>query len=112
MEIMPQQINKIPEPVATETAGEYGRRVHAALNQPACACPKRYSVCRWISYHQRTFTDIWHTAKSGRARIRLHGTATDFEVYALDGHNLLPRTRSFPRLADAKAYANLLWETI
>lgn len=65
--------------------------------------------------------DQWATARSGRARIRLCFRGHDFqpntyEVYALDGHELLPRTKSFPHtpegLAAARAYANDLWRTL
>jgi len=69
-------------------------------------------------------TDIWHEARSGRAKVRLYyrqdtsvwPTRSTYEVYALDGHELLPRTRSFPHteagLTAAKAYANTLWATL
>lgn len=60
--------------------------------------------------------DLWATSKSGRARIRCHDrgadwptAATRYDVYALDGHELLPRTKSFPTPEAARAYANTLW---
>lgn len=67
-------------------------------------------------------TDLneWATARSGNARIRLHTLPAHLhafkggtiEVYALDGHETLPRTRSFTDETEARAYANLLWATL
>jgi hypothetical protein len=57
----------------------------------------------------------WATARSGNARIRLYSDRGGVRVYALDGHELLPRTRDFvgPNAeADARTYANTLWATV
>jgi hypothetical protein len=57
--------------------------------------------------------DIWNSSKSGKVRIRLFtNTSGRFEVYALDGHELLPRTRSFDTVESARAYANSLWAAL
>lgn len=61
--------------------------------------------------------DEWATARSGAARVRLYDrNGTAYAVYALDGHELLPRTRSFPHTPagerDARTYANTLWASL
>lgn len=55
--------------------------------------------------------DEWATSRNGRLRIRLHNTRENgrFEVYALDGHELAPMTRSFVAEREARAYANSIW---
>lgn len=65
-------------------------------------------------------TDEWATSRSGRARIRLHSittraSETGVEVYALDGHELLPRTKQFVggnAEERARDYANTLWRAL
>lgn len=63
--------------------------------------------------------NVWHKAKSGHASIRLHelpphlqDRGNFFEVYALDGHNLLPRTKRFKTYPAARDYANDLWRSL
>lgn len=66
-----------------------------------------------------TTTDLWAEARSGNARIRcfeledhLKHDGKRFGVYALDGHELLPHTRNFATLDEARDYANHLWKTL
>lgn len=63
--------------------------------------------------------NLWAEARSGNARIRcfelephLQRGGKRFEVYALDGHELLPGTRRFVTLDEARTYANDLWRTL
>lgn len=103
----------------------------SAATQPKCYCSDLQGVlCRVC---REAKTDVWHTARSGRARIRLYfrvfgqgdlgvkwtrPEVGGYQVYALDGHELLPRTRNFAtgdREADraaARAYANELWGSL
>lgn len=92
---------------------------------PCCPIPSVYQAhgtectparCTCTPVDVRTL-NVWHTASSGRARVRLFAnTSNQLEVYALDGHELLPRTRSFPLTSQgfnqARAYANTLWGSL
>ena len=96
------------------------RQSTTTLTAPAqCCCSDLQGVLCGVC--RAGNLDEWATARSGRARIRLYFRGRDFvpntyEVYALDGHELLPRTRSFPHTpegrAAARAYANTLWATL
>jgi hypothetical protein len=64
-----------------------------------------------------TALNQWAAGSCGTAKIRLFlNEAGLIEVYALDGHNLLPLTRTFPNTADGEAdarlYANSLWKAL
>lgn len=45
--------SKVPEPRADESAVAYGKRVHRIFGESTCECPRSYSMCRWITYHQK-----------------------------------------------------------
>jgi len=67
-----------------------------------------------------------HRSKSGKAVISLRerGSGADpannvypalptrYQVSAMDGHEILPRTRNFHNEADARRYANELWRSL
>lgn len=59
----------------------------------------------------------WATSRAGTCRIRLYfdPARNGFSVYALDGHELLPVSKTFPNTPagerDARAYANRLRAT-
>lgn len=58
----------------------------------------------------------WATAQGGWIRIRLYANPNGgISVYALDGHELLPRTRNFTgpdAEQEARSYANGLWKSL
>lgn len=46
-------VGLVPVLVPGEDPVVYGRRVHKALGERGCECPRVYSRCRWITFAQR-----------------------------------------------------------
>lgn len=74
-------------------------------------CP----TCESLSAAVEAAINEVHPAKSGKVTIHLReahpyfAPPKRFQVYALDGHETLPATRSFDDEASARRYANVLW---
>lgn len=83
----------------------------ATMTEAKCFCSDLQGVLCGVC--RAGNLNLWATSRSGRARIRVYFRKTgEYAVYALDGHELLPRSKSFKTADAAKAYGNSLWTTL